>query len=139
MISGKIIRQAVYQRLNVVAVTSLLSEGSASLFHNVAPPAAHARYPLVVISKQAGTPSHQFGGAHFDSQVWLVKAIDRNTKASDAETVQKAIADRLDFGSLPLSTGRLMGIYRESDVDYTELDGDQQYHHRGCLFRVVVE
>lgn len=137
MVNNKAIRQALYERLNVPAVTTLLANGSASLIHAVAQP--NADYPLVIFHKQAGTPTHQMGGSHYDTQVWLVKAIVRGGSSSQAEDIADAAADRLDFGFLAITGGQLMSLIRQSDVDYTETDGDQVYRHHGALYRVQVQ
>lgn len=134
MVSPKAVRQALYERLNTSSVTSLLASGSASLYHAVAP--SGSPYPLVIFNKQAGTPHHQMGGSHYDDQMWLVKAIAKGGSSSTAEDIDKAIADRLDFGSLNISGGTLLYLARESDVDYVEESSGELYRHHGALYRL---
>lgn len=137
MVSTKAVRQAIYQKLNVASVTSLLASGSASLSHAVAP--ATAGYPFVIFQKQSGTPTGRFGGQAMKSDLWLVKAVDRNTTSSRAEDIDKAINDVLDFQTLTVTGGSNPYLARESDVDYLETEGDQQYRHHGALYRLVTQ
>jgi hypothetical protein len=137
MVNNKAIRVGLYNKLNVAGITSLLAKGSASLFHAVVP--SSGSYPLVVFNKQAGTPTHQFGGAHFDSQLWLVKAIVKGGSSSEAEDIAKAIADQLDFGTLTITGGTLMHLERESDVDYAEVSDGEVFRHHGFLLRLIVQ
>jgi hypothetical protein len=44
----------------------------------------------------------------------------------------------LDHQTLTLAEGTNLFTARESDVDFVETDGDQQYRHHGALYRVVV-
>lgn len=137
MVSTKAVRGGLYQKLNTASVTSLLADGSAGLYHSVAPP--NARFPFVVYNKQSGTSAWRFGGNAMDTHVWLVKAVDRNEKSGPAEDIAKAIAGVLDFKTLTMSEGQNLFTARESDVDYVETSGDQQYRHHGAYYRVVVQ
>lgn len=136
MVSDKAIRQALYQKLNTASVTGSLADGSASLRHAVAPPGD--RFPFVIFNKVSGTPTRRFGGNAFDSQIWLVKVVTRDSSSSVAEDVAKAIDDLLDFGTLTITGGTLLFLARESDVDYVETSGDQSYRHHGANYRIAV-
>lgn len=138
MVSTKEVRKGLYAKLNVAPVTSLLAAGSASLFHSVAPEGA--AYPMLVYNKQAGTSTHTLGALAYDSHLWLVKGIVKGapTSASPAEDIAAAIAAALDFQTLTVSGGTNLYLARESDVDYTETDGDMQYRHSGGIYRIVV-
>lgn len=137
MLSTKVIRQSIYQKLNVSAVTSLLGSGSASLAHKSAQ--STALYPLCIFSKAAGRNDDlTFGGDANRNQVWAVKGIVRGTSASVAEDIDKAVADLLHFGTLTISGGSTLYLAREGDIDYPEYDGDQTYHHVGGLYRLKV-
>lgn len=137
MVSDKAVRQGLYQKLNVSAVTTQLGSGSASLFHGEAP--ADATYPLIIFYKQSGTPRLALGGQAFKSALWLVKAIDRSGSSSKAEDIDKAVNDALDFKVLSVTGARNLFLARESDVDYSEIDEGQQYRHHGALYRAIVE
>lgn len=138
MVNTKAVRVAIYQRLNVASVTSLLGSGSASLAHEVAQPTA--AYPLCVFHKQAGTVTDlAMSGDAFKDHVWLVKGIakgDPGTSASPAEDIDKAVNDLLHYGDLTISGASDLFLARESDVEYTETDGDVQYRHVGGLYRL---
>lgn len=137
MISTKLVRQALYQKLNVAQLTSVLGSGSASLVHGVAPQSA--TYPLCVFHKQSAVEVLRFGGEAFKDQLWLVKGVTRATSASLAEDIDAAVNNLLNFGSLTITGGDLMSMIRESDVEYTETDGDEQYRHCGGLYRLRVQ
>lgn len=137
MVSNKAVRQALYKKLNVSTVTSLLGSGSASLVHEVAPPSA--KFPICVFAKQSDTSTQRFGGNAYDSHVWMVKGVVRDTSASAAEDIDKAVRDLLDFGSLTISGGDLMYLARISGIEYQENDGDQVFRHVGGLYRLVVQ
>lgn len=135
MVATKAIRQGLYQKLNVSSVTTLLASGSASLHHAVAP--ASASWPLVVFQKQAGTPVARMGGQAMKNDLWLVKAIDRNTSSSRAEDIDAAINTVLDYQTLAVAGGENLFLARQSDVDYLETVGDQVFRHHGALYRVT--
>lgn len=137
MVSAKAVRQALYTKLNVASVTGGLASGSASLHHSTAP--ANAGYPMVLFNQQSGMPTHQFGGDHFDSQVWLVKAVTKGGSSSAAEDVAKAIADALDFQKLTITGAIHMYLARESDVVYAEAIQGETYRHHGSLYRITFE
>lgn len=140
MVSTKEVRKAIYAKLNVSGVTSQLAAGSASLFHSVAP--AGSAFPMVVYNKQAGTSTHALGALAYDSHLWLVKGVVKGSpgpvSASVAEDLAAAIATALDFQTLTVTGGTNLYMARESDVDYTETDGDTQYRHSGGVYRIVV-
>ncbi len=137
MVSNKAVRQAIYQALNVSAVTTLLGGGSASLVHSVAQPSA--TYPLCLFARQSDRSRLRFGGNAYDDQLWQVKGIVRGGSASVAEDIDKAVRDLLDFGSLTITGGSLMHMARISGIEYAENVGDEVYRHCGSLYRVVVQ
>lgn len=137
MVSNKAVRQALYEKLNVPALTTLLGSGSASLVHAVAPSSAH--YPLCVFFKSADGSVLRFGGNAFDSQLWTVKGVARASSPTEAENVDKAVRDLLDFGSLTITGGTLMHLARESGTEYAESEGDQTYRHVVGVYRLVVQ
>ena len=136
MVSSKVVRQAIYQKLNVAAITTQLPNGSASLHHSVAP--SSATYPLVIFNEQASTSTTLFGGDQMDSQVWLVKAIVKGG-SSTAEDVDKAIADVLHFQPLNITGAEDLYLARESAVTYTETISGENYRHHGHTYRLVLQ
>jgi hypothetical protein len=137
MVSDKAVRQAIYQKLNVSAVTNLLGSGSASLVHGEAPPTS--TFPLCVFHKQAGTTTNRFGGEAFKAHIWLVKGVVKAASASTAEDIDKAANDLLHFGDLTITGADDMYLARESDVNYSETDGDVKFWHVGGLYRLIVQ
>ncbi len=138
MVTNKAVRQAIYTRLNVASVTSQLANGSASLYHGVAP--ATAAFPMVVFFKQSGIQVDRFGGEAFRNTLWTIKAVARGTSSSGAEDIDKAIFDLLNFTrSLSISGANVMHVTRESDVEFVETSGDTQYRHVGGIYRIVYQ
>jgi hypothetical protein len=138
MVSDTAVRQAIYQKLNVSSVTSLLGSGSASLVHAEAPPTAN--FPLCMFNKQSGITDHMaMGGTHMNSHLWLVKGVTRAPSASLAEQIDKAAYDLLHFGSLTITGADDLMVSRESDVNYSEIDGDTKYWHVGGLYRLMYQ
>lgn len=137
MVSAKAIRTALYTKLNVSAVTSLLPSGSAGLVHGVAP--SSATYPICVFHQQASTSTLRMGGNAYDSDIWLVKGVSKASSASLAEDIDNEVRTLLDFGTLTVTGGTLMHMARESGVSYTETDGDIQYRHQGSLYRLTYQ
>lgn len=137
MVNNKAIRQAIYTKLNVSSLTSLLPNGSAGIVHGIAPPTAS--YPICVFSKQSGVTTNRFGGEAFKSHLWLVKGIAKATSSSAAEDIDKAAYDLLHFGNLTITGADDMYLARESDVEYVETSGDTQFRHCGGLYRLVVQ
>lgn len=135
MVSNKAIRQALYTKLNVASVTSLLGSGSASLVYANAP--SSATFPLCVFSKQSDTSALRMGGNAMDNQLWLVKGIVRGTSPSVAEDIDAAVRSILDFGELTISGGSNLFLARTSGVAYQEVEGDQTYQHIGSMYRLV--
>jgi hypothetical protein len=130
------IREALYVKLTGSgAITSQLSSADA-IYHGQAP--TGAKYPYVIFHKQAGTKTHAFGSTAFKKEVWLVKAVDRNTTSNLAEAISEACDAVLDGGSLNVLGKALADLRHVGDVDYLENSGDQQFRHHGAQYRVTV-
>jgi hypothetical protein len=109
---------------------------SKAIYHQEAP--EHAAYPLIVFQKQAGTPSDAFGKpAALDTEVWLVKTVDKSRSADTAEAAHARTISLLNDASLSMSGATLVFLRRESDVEYSEVADGESYKHVGSLFRVV--
>lgn len=137
MVSNKQVRVALYTKLNVASVTSLLATGSASIYHGVAP--QNSAFPLLVFSKQSGTEVDRMGGEAYRTTLWTIKAIARGTSSSTAEDIDKAVFDLLHFGTLTITGADTMFMARESDVEFVETSGDVQYRHVGGVYRVAYQ
>ena len=138
-VSQKAVRQALYQKLNVSNVTTLLADGSAGIFHRLVPDRTPpAQFPLLIFNRQTDSSRWVFGANAYDSQVWLVKGVCKGTTPSPAEDVDAAVRSQLDFGSLTISGGVSMVLARISGVSYAETDGDEIFQHVGGLYRLDV-
>jgi hypothetical protein len=136
------VRRAIYGKLSGdTTLNNLLgtppSGYSKSIYHQQAP--AGAQFPYIIFSKQSGVPTDTFGtpGA-LDTDVWLVKAIDRDTKADDAEAASERCRALLNDASLSISGSTLLYLRRESDVEYPEVSEGVTYAHVGSLYRLIV-
>ena len=111
---------------------------SKSIYHQQAP--AGAGFPYVLFQKQAGNPTEAFGDpSAIDTDVWLVKAVDRNTSADPAEAAAARIIVLLNDATLSISGSVLLYLRRQSDVEYPEEIDGVQYKHAGSLFRLVTD
>lgn len=109
---------------------------SKSIFYEQAPEGA--AYPFVIFAKQAGTPTETLGDpSALESDVWLVKAVDRSASADTAETIQARLISLLNDASLSISGATHLYLRRESDVDYPETADGVLYRHAGALFRLI--
>ena len=130
------VRAGLYAKLTATsAITSQLASTDA-IYHGQAPP--DARWPYLIFHKQAGTKVHAFGAIAFKREVWLVKAVDRNTTSNLAESISEACDAVLDGGSLTVAGKTLADLRHVGDVDYLEDSGDQQFRHHGATWRVVL-
>lgn len=137
MVSAKAVRQALYTKLNVASVTTGLAQGSASLHHAMAPSAA--TYPLVIFNRQASTPNVRFTGTHFDTDIWLVKAIARGGSSSVAEDIDKAVADVLHFQPINITGADDMYLSREGALEYVEEVDGEVFRHHGHTYRLIYQ
>lgn len=137
MVNNKAIRQAIYTKLNVAAVTTLLANGSASIYHAIAPESAG--YPLLIFAKQGGVTTNAMGASAFKAQSWLVKGVARDGSSSAAEDVDKAVDDLLSFGRIAIAGADDMFLARETDVEYTQPVGEVLFRHCGGVYRLIVQ
>jgi hypothetical protein len=109
---------------------------SKSIYHQQAP--GGAQFPFVIFQKQAGTPTEAFGDPDaMDTDVWLIKAVDRSTSADGAEAVQARLQALLNDATLSISGATLLYLRRQSDVEYPEVSDGVTYNHAGALYRLV--
>ena len=136
-------RRAIYGRMSGdTTLNNLLGTPatgySKAIYHNQAP--ANANFPFVVFFKSAGTPSYTFKqGASHKEDVWVVKAVDRNTTADQAETIDARLDALLTDGTVSISGATQMYLRRESDVEYPETHDGVLYQHVGGSYRLVYE
>jgi hypothetical protein len=109
-----------------------------AIYHQLAP--SNAPHPFVIFQKQAGNPTETFGDPDaLENDVWLVKAVDKNTSADPAEAIQARLIDLLNDAALSISGHDLKYLRRESDVEFPELEDGVRYVHAGALFRLVTD
>lgn len=134
-VSTKAIRRGLYSALTgASSITDLVGQ---RVFHQKAP--KDTQLPFIVFFKQSGTPTYAFGATAFDTQSWVVKAVDRDESSDRAEDIAAAVDALLTNGSLTLQSGSLMDLRRQSDIDYLEDDEGVQYRHHGASYRVVAQ
>lgn len=134
-------RRSIYGKLaGDTTLNNLLgsppSGWSKAIFYQVAPEGAH--FPYVVFNKQSGVPTEAFGDpSALENDVWLVKAVDRDSSADDAEAAAARITALLNDAALSISGATLLYLRRQSDVDYSEVSDGVAYRHAGSLYRLV--
>lgn len=129
------VRRAIYSRLAADATLTGLLSAPDAIFHGTAPQTS--AFPLVTFQRLSGLPVWQFQTAHYQNDVWLVKGISRGSSASPAEDIAARIDFVLTDAPLTITGGVLLGVWRESDIAYDEVDAGRKYHHAGAQFRLV--
>lgn len=138
---SKPVRRAIYGKLagdgTLNALLGTPAPGYAkNIYHATAPSAAPP--PYVIISKQAGTPTEAFGDpSAVDTDIWLVKGVDRNSTADAAEDIAARCVTLLNDAALSVSGLSLLYLRRQSDVEYSETIDGELYRHVGSLYRLV--
>ncbi len=94
--------------------------------------------PYVLFHRQDGRDRHTFGGSSGTTELWLVKAVDRQLEAGPAEDLAAAIHAALEDAPLVVAGKPIMMIVRETLVDYVEGDGAETIHHVGGVYRLGV-
>lgn len=135
------IRRALYGKLSGDStLTNMLGTAASGytkgIYHHDAP--EDAAFPFVVFSKSSGVPTEAFAKpSAYETDVWLVKAIDRNTTADTAEAINARVTALLNDATLSISGGTLLYLRRQSDVDYPEMVEGITYRHVGSLYRLI--
>jgi len=123
--------------LNALLGTPATGYGKA-IYHQEAPQGA--TYPYVIFNKQAGTPTDAFGKpSAMDTDVWLVKGVDRGTSADTAEAISSRIQTLLNDATLSVSGQTVLYLRRQSDVEYSEVSEGVRFSHCGSLYRLVFQ
>ena len=131
------LREAIYGALVTdPTLTGLLSDPEA-IFHRKAP--QNARYPLIIFHRQASTDRYAMGPDPLSSELWTVKAVDRGSTSSDVDDIASRILVVLNDAQLALDTGALLYLRRASQIDYGEVEGADQLHHVGGVYRAIVD
>lgn len=137
------VRRALYGRMSGDTTLNNLLGTPASgftkaIYFQEAP--ENAPFPFVIFSKQSGVPTEAFADpSAYDTDIWLVKGVDRNTTADNAEAIAARLTVLLNDGTLSISGGTLLYLRRQSDVDYAEITDGITYKHSGSLYRLIYE
>lgn len=131
------VRQAIYQRLAGDATLIGMLATPTAIWHQLAP--QDAPLPYVVFHRQSGRPAWTLNAGGWQDDVWLVKAIDRGDTASRAEAIDARTAAVLNDAPLAVNGRPRLAVFRESDVDYSELLDGGVYRHCGGLYRLLTQ
>lgn len=137
------VRRALYGRLaGDTTLNNLLgtpaSGYSKSIYYQEAP--SGAAFPFLILNKQSGVPTEAFTDpSALETDVWLVKAVDRNATADTAEAASARVAVLLNDAVLTISGATTLYLRRQSDVEYQETNDGVIYRHAGSLFRLVTD
>lgn len=137
------VRRAIYGKLaGDTTLNSILGTPAAgyskAIYHQQAP--IGAGFPFVVFQKQSGIPTEAYGDpSAIDTDIWLIKAVDRGTTADPAEAAAARIVALMNDASLSISGSTLLYLRRMSDVEYPEVIDGVGYHHVGSLFRLITD
>ena len=127
-------REAIYEQLTGDA--SLMALATGGVHHGRAPQGS--AFPTVIFAKLTGTPTHTFTG-QLSREIWLVKGVSKGASAAPAEAIDAAIETALHDAALQIDDQTTLYLRRESDVDYQEYDGADQYNHVGGHYRLFTE
>jgi Protein of unknown function (DUF3168) len=136
-------RRAIYGKMagdttlnNLLATPA--SGFSKAIYHQTAP--AGATHPFVIFSKQSGVPTYALVTTPaFETDVWMVKAVDKDTSATDAEAISTRLNALLTDGVLSISGATQLYLRRQSDIDYEEDDDGVTFRHVGSLYRLLFQ
>lgn len=131
------VRDALYTALAADATLGALLGDDDGIYHRQAP--SEAAFPYVIFQKQAGSRTWSFAGEPLKPEVWLVKAVTRGESADAAEAIDDRVEELLNDAALTVADHAHLYLRRESDVDYGERDGAEQYQHVGATYRVVTQ
>lgn len=129
------VRRGIYSKLT--GTTAINNAVSGRIYYQQAP--AKAAFPYIIFDKQAGTRTRAFQAPNaFNKQVWLIKAVDRNTTADTADTIANLIDTTFNGGTITVTGWTVADLAHLSDVSYPEPDGDQMFHHSGATYTVTL-
>lgn len=139
------VRRAIYGKLaGDSTLNNLLGAAadgySKAIYHDEAP--ENAPYPYVILSKSSGYPAPLLAFADSPDKaridIWMIKAVDRNTTADAVEAIDGRIETLLtaQAATLSVSGGTAVFLHRQSDVEYPEVTNGVSYKHCGGLYRL---
>lgn len=129
---------AIYTTLQAgTALTALLSGGSAAIYEDHAK--GTAALPYVVFNHQSGMWDMTMGSSRFVDVIYQVKAVSGSAWPKEADSIDQQIDLLLHNASLTVTGYTSIACLRESDVRYSETEGDQIFHHVGGLYRIELQ
>lgn len=137
------IRRAIYGKLaGDTTLTGMLASPpsgySKNIWYQSAPEGTS--FPYVILSKSSGVPTEAFHDpSAYETDVWQIKAVDRNTTADTAEAISARVQTLLNDANLSISGSTLLALRRQSDLDYLEVTDGDEYRHCGSLYRLVYD
>ena len=84
-------------------------------------------------------PKYTMAGRAYDDNIVLVKAVTDAPSAKTAGQIAERIDALLTDGSLTLTTGSLMVMRRQQDVEYSETADGRTYQHVGATYLIGVQ
>lgn len=130
------IDQALIAKLGSDA--TLLSYMTNGVYPDEAPPNM-TKFVIVSLVDEHDEP--MFGSRAYEDALYLVKAVEKGTDATNARAAAARIDTLLDYGTMTVTGYGVMTMRRESRVRMTEvddLDKSIRWQHRGGQYRVMV-
>jgi hypothetical protein len=125
----------LYSKLSADA--TLLGLVSTRIYGYVAPP--QTTYPLVIYQYQAG---HDVGGVSavriMSQEVYVVKAVGRDTSFSTLKPIAKRIDELLHRASGSTADGQVLACVREQPFRMVEVEDGIEYRYLGGIYRIFV-
>jgi hypothetical protein len=132
------INTALYTKLNVSQLTSLLDDENtpSSIFHGQAPDGSN--YPFVVFNKMSDTQLTD--SAHWVANVlYQVRGFTKES-AGAADLIADQIDGLLHNASLSITGFAQIRLKREGGIEFVEtMPGTETVYSAGSIFRLIVE
>ncbi len=107
------------------------------IYEDVAPP--KAAYPLIVYHVQDGHDVNGVAGARILTQeVYVVKAVHRDTSYSSLKAIAKRIDELIHTASGQTTDGDLVACIREQPLKFLAIEDGVEYRHLGGIYRLWI-
>lgn len=131
------LKTGLYNKLTGDATLMGLLASATGVYDKQAPQGA--ALPYVIFQKQTGVPKYTMAGLAYDDSFFLVKAVTDSPSAQSAGVIAERIDTVLQDATLSLSTGSLMVLRRQQDVEYAETTDGRTYQHVGAMYLIGVQ
>lgn len=131
------VKAGLTSKLTGDATLTAMLASSTSVYDKVAPQGS--ALPYVIFQKQTGSPRYTMGGPAYDDNVYLVKAVAESPSAKVAGQIAERVDALLTDGSLTLTSGSLMVMRRQQDVEYAETADGRTFQHVGATYLIGVQ